>query len=231
MQSNLIIDFDSTMVRLEALDELANIALANAPDREERIDKIKAITKAGMEGRIAFSESLSQRLSLFSAGKGDIEKLTELLFRNITPSVAKEAAFIRENHEHIYVISGGFREYIIPVATSLGILKDHILANTFEWGDGRITGADTSNPLSQEGGKEKMVRELALSGPVIMVGDGYSDFLVRDSGEAERFIAFTENEYRNGVVLRADKVARNFHDVVEEVKSFDSAFQLVEAAD
>lgn len=57
---NLIFDFDSTMVCLETLDELAKIVLAGAPDAAERTAKIAAITERGMNGEIGFEQSLSE---------------------------------------------------------------------------------------------------------------------------------------------------------------------------
>src|SRR5258707_1873358 len=39
----LVIDFDSTFVKVEALDELARIALSDAPDAAKRVSEIEAI--------------------------------------------------------------------------------------------------------------------------------------------------------------------------------------------
>lgn len=218
MQRYLVIDFDSTLIRLEALDELAKIALSNRSNKTELVEEIEAITKAGMEGKITFAESLRRRLDLFSPSQEDIDELVSRLFENVTPSVVAAKDFIGIQSENIYVISGGFKEYIVPVASSLGIIPDHILANTFTTDrEGNITGFDADNPLSRQGGKEECLRSLRLSAPVVMVGDGYTDYLVRESGEATVFIAFVENAYRNKVVLRADHVAKNFQEVIAEI--------------
>ena len=56
--ASLFFDFDSTIVSVEGIDELAQIALANAPDRAARVAAIHAITNAGMEGAIPIDESL-----------------------------------------------------------------------------------------------------------------------------------------------------------------------------
>ena len=62
---HLIIDFDSTFVTVESLDELAHIVLKDNPESAQRLEMIKAITRAGMEGSIPFDESLSKRMELF----------------------------------------------------------------------------------------------------------------------------------------------------------------------
>lgn len=126
-----IIDFDSTFVTLECLDELAAITLKNNPKKDEILKQISEITTQGMEGKINFSESLEKRLSLFKTNKSDIEKLIKIIKKHITPSVKNNKSFFKKFANQIYIISGGFKEYIVPIAKSFGIPEDHILANTF----------------------------------------------------------------------------------------------------
>ena len=63
---SLVIDFDSTFIKLEALEELATVALDGNEKKNEIVDEIEKITIMGMEGKITFPESLSRRLKLFS---------------------------------------------------------------------------------------------------------------------------------------------------------------------
>ena len=59
--SYLIIDYDSTFIKLESLDELSK----NSKNFNKKIHKeIIKITELGMEGKISFSESLEKRLKL-----------------------------------------------------------------------------------------------------------------------------------------------------------------------
>jgi len=59
-----IIDFDSTFVKKEGLEVLAEVALEGNPKKMPILAQIKKITAAGMEGRLSFKESLSRRLRL-----------------------------------------------------------------------------------------------------------------------------------------------------------------------
>ena len=79
---HLIIDFDSTFVTVESLDELAHIVLKDNPESVQRLETIRAITRAGMEGSIPFDESLSKRLKLLNINQKDINKyfLSVLIF-------------------------------------------------------------------------------------------------------------------------------------------------------
>ena len=113
-RKNLIFDFDSTLVAVESLDELALIALRDQPDKDARQAEIRRITALGMEGKLPFSESLSRRMMLFSATQENIDELIELLRHSIAPSVARNRSFFEEHQEEMYLLSSGFREYITP---------------------------------------------------------------------------------------------------------------------
>lgn len=220
MPPALIIDFDSTFVRVEALDELAKIALRGNPQRAKVAAQVAAITRDGMEGRIGFAESLRRRLALITVEREHLDELVGLLRNRVTPSLAAQHAVLAANAGRIYIVSGGFKEYIVPVVSEYGIAPDHVLANTFEWdGHGVVSGCDLTNPLSRDGGKVRQLYSLALKGEVMMVGDGYSDYETRAAGAADTFVAFVENAERTAVTAKADYVAHNFGDVVSLVYS------------
>ena len=62
----LIFDFDSTIVAIEGLDELARLALADDPQRVRTMEAIEAITRDGMTGAIGIDESLRRRLAMLT---------------------------------------------------------------------------------------------------------------------------------------------------------------------
>lgn len=206
-----IIDFDSTFVQVEALDLLAKISLVDDPKKEKIISEIEITTRAGMEGKIPFSTSLQKRVRLLRAEKKHIKLLTNKLQEMITPSVLRNKDFFIENSDKVYIISGGFFEYIFPVVSKFGIKKTHVLANTFLFDKKeRVVGYDTKNPLSKNEGKVRVVESLSLKGPVIVIGDGITDYQIKERGKADKFFAFTENVRRTGVVAKADGVVANF---------------------
>lgn len=205
-----IIDFDSTFTQVEGLDELANIALANSPDRERIVAQITALTNQGMSGELSFSEALHQRIALLSANSSHIETLVAFLKTKVSESFLRNQDFLESFAENIIIISGGFREFIVPVVTELGILEKNVYANTFLFDDnGNITGIDENNVLSQNGGKVTLVKSLALDGHVSAIGDGFTDFQLREAGLADRFYAFTENVERQNVMEKADFVIKS----------------------
>ncbi len=215
-QPSYIIDFDNTIVRCESLEELARLALHDHEDQEAAMRRLSDITNQSMAGMLPFDDSLRQRLRLFTANQSHLDQLINFLKQNFTPSVRRHRDWIMQNAEHIYVLSGGFEEFIVPVVAELGIAADHVLANRFQVdSNGGITGHDEQRPLGQAGGKVLQIAELKLPRPVIVIGDGFTDYEIRAAGEADEFWAFCENVSRPSVTSHADRVLESFDGVVE----------------
>jgi D-3-phosphoglycerate dehydrogenase len=202
-----IIDFDSTFTKVEAMEELADIALQGNPRREEIVAEIKRITDLGMNGDISFTESLERRIALLHANQSHLAPLVEHLRTKVSASIERNRAFFREYADQVYIISNGFREFIVPIVTAFGVKEENVIANTFEFdAAGNITGFDRSNPLSANKGKPTCIKSLNLHGDVYVIGDGYTDYEIKEAGYANKFYAFTENVERERVVDKADHV-------------------------
>lgn len=206
-----IIDFDSTIIQTEGLDELAKIVLKDNPLKESRLEEITRITNLGMEGVISISESLKKRLSLLKINKDQIKFLSKNLTKKISPSILRNKRFFKKYKDQIYVITAGFKEWVIPVTNILGVEESHILANSFKFNQkGQVVGLDQKNPLSKNEGKIKAIKELNLNGEIIIIGDGYTDLQIKQLGVAKHFYAFTENIERKIVIKNADSVISSF---------------------
>lgn len=206
-----IIDFDSTFIKSEGLEKLAVIVLKDHPEREQILEEIKELTQQGMTGAIPFSKSLKARISKLTPKKADIEKLVKYLKKQISPSIARNKHFFKTYKDNIFIISGGFKEFIFPVVKSYGIREDHIFANTLIFDrDGNYEGYDTENLLAQDDGKVKLVESFKLDGDIYVIGDGYTDYKLKELANVKKFIAFTENIEREVVTRNADVVAGTF---------------------
>jgi D-3-phosphoglycerate dehydrogenase len=211
MKPYLVIDFDSTFTKVEAFDLLAEISLENHPQKLERIEAIKTITGKGMDGSLNFRESLEQRLSLLEANKQHISLLIDRLKEKVSVSFQRNKAFLQSNADRIYIISNGFSDFITPIVADYGISADHVFANAFEYDNkGIIIGYDRDNRLSDNGGKVALLRNLELDGEVYVIGDGYTDYEIKEAGLAHKFFAFTENVERDIVARNADHVTPSF---------------------
>ena len=213
---HLIIDFDSTFVTVESLDELAHIVLKENPESAQRLETIRAITRAGMEGSIPFDESLSKRLKLLNINQKDIHAATIVLAKKVTPSFKRNKQFLMENAQNILIISGGFYEMIIPIVSEYGILEDQVFANKFVYkGTSRIAQVDSQNIMAQSGEKVAQANALGLAGEIHVIGDGYTDYQIKSEGPAKKFFAFIENIRRNSVCEVADVVLSNIDDYIK----------------
>ncbi len=213
---NYIIDFDSTFIKVESLDELLEIS---EPGNKLKIDKVKNITNEGMEGKISFSESLSRRIKLLEATKDNIDKTVHKLRDKVSDSFVNNIDFLKENKDNIYIVSSGFHEIIDPIVLEYGILKKNIYANSFIFDKSqKIIGYDENNPLSTSKGKVKILKMLGLKGITHIIGDGFTDFEIKKEGYADYFYLFTENIKRKSLIKNADFLLKSFDQFIHIVK-------------
>lgn len=217
-KDNLVIDFDSTFIKFEALDELAKIALENDPKKNEKAAEIAEITNKGMLGEISFPDSLQARLQLFSIKKEHIEELILKIEKNISKSFLEHRSFFEKNNKQIYIISGGFLDYILPIVKAFGISREHVLANKFVFDGDLVIGIDKAQYLAKEAGKVKAVQNLGIDN-VVVVGDGWTDYEIKKAGVAKKFLAFSENVSRKKVVDVADWECFSFGEVIGKIKA------------
>ncbi len=205
-----VFDFDSTLTRVEALDVLAEITLANNPRRDEIIQEIINITNLGIDGEISFTESLERRIKLLKANKSDLSLLINQLKDKVSPSIERNKAFFEDFAKDIYVISCGFKEFIDPIVAHYNIPSERVFANTFEFDEqDEIVGFDQDNVLSAHNGKIACLKSLDLEGEIQVIGDGYSDYVTKEAGVADRFFAYTENVSRAKTTENADHIVPN----------------------
>ena len=220
MQKNpyFIIDFDSTFTRVEALDVLAEIVLAHSSKKDAVVEAIHEITNRGMNGELDFRESLTLRLDLLKANKDDIHHLAERLKAQISPSFERNQKHLSALKDTVYVVSNGFKEFIVPVIEAYGLLPEKVYANTFVYdAEGNIIGFDTENPLSRNGGKSLVIKDLHLNGDVYVIGDGANDLEIWKAGYANKFYLFTENVEREKVKKEADHFASTVDEILYEL--------------
>lgn len=208
-----VFDFDSTLTRVEALDVLAEMTLKNNPNKEEVLKEIQHITNLGIDGDISFTESLERRIRLLNAKREDLEGLIIELEKKISKSIEENKEFFELHAEDIYVISCGFKEFIDPIVEEYNIPAERVYANTFTFDEhGNIDGFDTDNVLSTHNGKIECLRNLELEGEIHVIGDGYSDYVMREAGIANKFYAYTENVHRDKAAENADHIAPNLNE-------------------
>ncbi len=208
-----VFDFDSTLTQVEALDVLAEMTLNGKSNKDQILQEIQNITNLGIDGEISFTESLERRIRLLEANQDDLEPLIENLRQKISKSIKENKDFFHSHAEDIYVISCGFKEFIDPIVAEYNIPSERVYANTFKFDvKGNIIGFDETNVLSSHNGKIECLKNLDLDGEVQVIGDGYSDYVMREAGIADKFFAYTENVHREKAANNADHVTPNLNE-------------------
>ena len=183
------------------------MTLQGKSNKEEIIKEIQKITNLGIDGDISFTESLERRIKLLHAKKDDLDGLVKELRNKISKSIASNKEFFEKYADDIYVISCGFKEFIDPIVKEYNIPSNRVFANTFKFDqEGNIIGFDEDNVLSQHNGKIDCLKQMNLDGEVQVIGDGYSDYVMREAGIADKFFAYTENVHREKAANNADYV-------------------------
>lgn len=217
-QETFIFDFDSTFIKVEALDVLCEVIYQDSAAGVQILSEIQRLTDLGMEGKLSLKESLTQRIQLLQANRDHIGSVIEELKKKVTASVIRNRAFFKQHSDNIYIISNGFKEIIIPIVQEYGIKPEHVLANTFKFDhDGNIIGFDEKDELCENQGKVKKIKSLNLSGEAIMIGDGYTDYETLEGGAVSKFFAFTENVSRKIVVEKASQIAPSLDEILYEL--------------
>lgn len=213
--NHFIIDYDSTFIKVESLDELSKISNG---DDETINNKISEITNLGMEGKISFSDSLRKRIELIECNKEDIVKTVEILEKKVSDSFKNNISFLKNNAENILIVSSGFHELIEPIVIQYGIKKENIFANKFLYDNDKVIGYDKKNPLSKSQGKVNILKKLKLKGEVHVIGDGYTDYEIKKEGLANYFYLFIENIKRESVVKSADYLLKSLDQFIKIIK-------------
>ena len=209
---NLIIDFDSTIIQLETIEVIAELSLKNIPEKNKILNKIKKITNQAMAGKMSFQDALDQRIAILNIQQKHINQTIKFLKKKISVSFLNNLDLFKRNGERCFIISGGFKEIIWPILKPYGFKKENIFANTL------LTNAknntlfvDKKNDLSKDNGKSLVSKK--IKGHNIIIGDGYTDYEIKKTKNAELFILFTENIFRKELKNKADYIAKDFYEV------------------
>lgn len=165
----LIADMDSTMIRQECIDELAEEAGVGP--------YVAAITARAMNGELEFEAALRERVSLL---RNLPEAVIDRVVRDritLMPGGPALLATMKAAGAHTALVSGGFTAFTARIAGTLGFDEHH--ANTLIIEDGVLRG-DVEPPIL---GKEAKLQALqAISARLgltpaeaIAVGDGAND--------------------------------------------------------
>lgn len=165
----LLADMDSTMIREECIDELADEAGVGA--------HVAGITSRAMNGELDFEAALRERVGLLKGLPESV--IAQVLGDRITlmPGGPVLVATMKAQGGHAALVSGGFTAFTKAVAARLGFDEDR--ANTLQVQDGALTGT-VVEPILGKAAKVQALHEISTrlgltAADVIAVGDGAND--------------------------------------------------------
>ncbi|KAG2380753.1 Phosphoserine phosphatase [Vigna angularis] len=203
-------DVDSTVCLDEGIDEIAEFCGAGKAVAEW--------TARAMGGSVPFEEALAARLSLFNPSWSQLQNFLKQKPPRLSPGIEELVQKLKANGIAVYLVSGGFRQMINPVASILGIPESHIFANNLLFkSSGEFLGFDTREPTSRSGGKAVAVQQIKKAHgfkTLTMVGDGATDMEARQPGGADLFICYAGVQLRESVAVKADWLVFNFKDLI-----------------
>lgn len=161
-------DMDSTLIKTEVIDELA--------DRAGVGEEVRKITESAMRGEIDFNESFIKRVSLLKGlDESVMKEIAETL--PIMDGADRLMYTLKKSGYKIAILSGGFTYFGNYLKKRFGV--DYLYANELEIEDGKLTGKHVGEIVD---GKRKaellkflaQVEKIELD-QVIAVGDGAND--------------------------------------------------------
>lgn len=161
----LIADMDSTMIRQECIDELADEAGVGA--------RVADITARAMNGELDFEEAIIERVGLLKDLPVDVIDHVIATRIHHAPGGKTLVATMKANGAYAALVSGGFVQFTEKVGAAIGF--DETRANRLIEEKGRLTG-DVARPILGQEAKVKALKALAHDpADAIAVGDGAND--------------------------------------------------------
>jgi len=163
-------DMDSTLINIECIDEIADMAGRKA--------QVAAITEAAMRGEITdYAHSLRQRVALLQGVPQDVLQCVYDERLRLNPGAEALITAARRAGLKTLLVSGGFTFFTDKLRQRLGL--DQTCANVLEILDGKLTGRVLGEIIDGQA-KARAVRTLmnatgATPRQTLVLGDGAND--------------------------------------------------------
>lgn len=167
----VVMDMDSTLIRIEVIDELARAYGV--------YDQVSEITRNAMRGNLPYEESLQKRVALLQ-GMPLAQVMAVASDPPVTEGAEELLKVLRGLGYKTAVISGGFSFAAEALRARLGL--DYAYSNQLEVKDGKLTGR-VLEPIVGPQRKADLLDALAQREGIpleqtIAIGDGANDLLM-----------------------------------------------------
>jgi phosphoserine phosphatase len=173
----LLADMDSTMIRQECIDELADFVGLK--------DRVSAITERAMRGEIEFEPALRERVALL---RGLKHKIVDRILEErivLTPGGRTLIQTMRAYGAHTVLVSGGFTVFAERIAEAIGF---HEARANILMIDGELFAGTVNEPILGREAKVTALIELRSTlgldhTETLAIGDGANDLaMLQEAG-------------------------------------------------
>jgi phosphoserine phosphatase len=201
--ASVFFDCDSTLTRLEGIDDLARHA------SPEVAAAVAALTRDAMEGKTPLEAVYARRLDAVRPTRRALWDLGARYVGALVAGARETVATLAARGVVVGIVSGGPAAAVRAVGDALGVAPDRVHAVEIHFDDtGAYAGFDADSPLVQSGGKAVVLARPDLGPrPLCFVGDGVSD--LEAAPVVEFFVGY-------GGVVRRERVAREADAYLED---------------
>lgn len=186
--NKIFFDFDSTIVKAETLDILAEM---------KGIGKeVKKLTEASMNGEVPLERVFKKKVDMICPRQKDIDLVIHKCRDLLVDDIGEVINLFHSLGKQVFILSSNFRKIIEPIGNSLGVPNSRIITNEMYFNDqGQYVGISNESPLCCSGGKAVVIKPYLVPDDVsAFVGDASSDVVCKDV--VDLFVGF------GGVVAR-----------------------------
>jgi phosphoserine phosphatase len=198
---SVMFDVDSTLTTIEGLDFLAK--------RKGKGEQIQALTKQAMGGNVPMREAMKIKMEIISPSFNDLVEMGKAYVKNVTPGAKDTIQTLKKNGLHVWIVTGNFQPGVGILAEYLGFDHANVITNKIFFDIHKnYKDFDLDNPLSNNGGKAKVLQKFRDTYKnIVFVGDGNTD--LETKSVVDLFIGF-------GGVIRRPHIAANSDIYVED---------------
>lgn len=171
-----------------------------------------------MEGAFTFEKALQRRLDIIKPTSSTVNQLANSNSFPVTKGLTSLVKNLQNKNRDIYIISGGFKDLIVPLCNQLQIPTKNIFANELLFDENGNYQNFVDLPTSRTGGKLEVIKEirsrysnLPSSTTIVHIGDGITD--LETQSEVDLFIGFGGNVTRDIVKEKADWFVTDFDEL------------------
>ena len=174
MPGVLLMDMDSTTIKIECIDELAKLAGVG--------EQVAEVTELAMQGKLDFAQSLHQRVgTLAGAPVSILEAVVNKL--PLMEGLETLISQLQKHHWRVAIASGGFTYFADHLKQLLNL--DSAVANTLEIIDDKLTGKVLGDVVDAQAKADNLVAlakqyNIEYSQTVAM-GDGANDLVMMEA--------------------------------------------------